>query len=73
MIQHTPQKLSDQLVMRTSRRKDSDKKSIIQICVTHFCIIGVVSACHNCSCFPNGSLYVNLLELLQAVAVYQSS
>ena len=43
----------------------SDKNPIIQICVTHFCIIGIISACHNCSCFPNGSLYVNLLELLR--------
>ena len=38
---------------------------IIQICVTHFCIIGIISACHNCSCFPNGSLSVYLPELLR--------
>ena len=43
----------------------SDKNPIIQICVTHFCIIGIISACHNCSCFPNGSLFVYLPELLR--------
>ena len=43
----------------------SDKNPIIQICVTHFCIIGIISACHNCSCFPNGSLSVYLPELLR--------
>ena len=43
----------------------SDKNPIIQICVTHFCIIGIISACHNCSSFPNGSLSVYLLELLR--------
>ena len=31
----------------------------------HFCIIGIISACHNCSCFPNGSLSVYLPELLR--------
>ena len=53
--------------MGSGRGLSSDKNSIIQICVTHFCIIGVVSACHNCSCFPNGSLSVNLPELLRGV------
>ena len=43
----------------------SDKNTIIQICVMHFCIIGIISACHNCSCFPNGSLSVYLPELLR--------
>ena len=43
----------------------SDKNPIIQICVTHFCIIGIISACHNCSSFPNGSLSVYLPELLR--------
>ena len=51
--------------MGSGRGLSSDKNSIIQICVTHFCIIGVVSACHNCSCFPNGSLSVYLPELLR--------
>ena len=43
----------------------SDKNPIIQICVTHFCIIGIISTCHNCSCFPNGSLSAYLPELLR--------
>ena len=32
---------------------------------TLICIIGIISACHNCSYFPNGSLSVFLLELLR--------
>ena len=51
--------------MGSGRGLSSDKNPIIQICVTHFCIIGIISACHNCSCFPNGSLSVYLLELLR--------
>ena len=43
----------------------SEINSIIQICVTHFCIIDIISACQNCSCFPNGSLSVYLPELLR--------
>jgi len=49
----------------SGRGLSSDKNPIIQICVTHFCIIGIISACHNCSCFPNGSLSVYLPELLR--------
>lgn len=52
--------------MGSGRGLSSDKNPIIQICVTHFCIIGIISACHNCSCFPNGSLSVYLPELLRA-------
>ena len=37
--------------------KDSDKNRIIQICVTHFCIIDMKYASRNCSCFPNGFGY----------------
>ena len=51
--------------MGSGRVLSSDKNPIIQICVTHFCIIGIISACHNCSCFPNGSLSVYLPELLR--------
>ena len=51
--------------MGSGRGLSSDKNPIIQICVTHFCIIGIISACHNCSCFPNGSLSVYLPELLR--------
>ena len=51
--------------MGSCRGLSSDKNPIIQICVTHFCIIGIISACHNCSCFPNGSLSVYLPELLR--------
>ena len=51
--------------MGSGRGLSSDKNPIIQICVTHFCIIGIISACHNCSYFPNGSLSVYLLELLR--------
>ena len=44
---------------------------------TLICIIGIISACHNCSYFPNGSLSVFLLELLRgavkAVADYIQS
>ena len=43
----------------------SDKNPIIQICVTHFCVIGIISACHNCSYFPNSYLSVYLSELLR--------
>ena len=52
--------------MGSGRGLSSDKNPIIQICATHFCIIGIISACHNCSCFPNGSLSVYLPELLRA-------
>ena len=51
--------------MGSGRGLSSDKNTIIQICVTHFCIIGIISACHNCSSFPNGSLSVYLPELLR--------
>ena len=51
--------------MGSGRGLSSDKNPIIQIYVTHFCIIGIISACHNCSCFPNGSLSVYLPELLR--------
>ena len=51
--------------MGSGRGLSSDKNPIIQICVTHFCVIGIISACHNCSCFPNGSLSVYLPELLR--------
>jgi hypothetical protein len=49
----------------SGRGLSSDKNPIIQICVTHFCVIGIISACHNCSCFPNSYLSVYLSELLR--------
>ena len=51
--------------MGSGRGLSSDKNPIIQFCVTHFCIIGIISACHNCSCFPNSYLSVYLSELLR--------
>ena len=51
--------------MGSGRGLSSDKNPIIQICVTHFCVIGIISACHNCSCFPNSYLSVYLSELLR--------